>query len=118
VKAGQRDRFRDALGGETGEGCGIYSLAVCEDMILGRRDRFDCGILGLSLERGLNNVDRVIVELDMFGGETRVNEDQLKEVPFDSDVGEELYILYSAAIHEYIQCWFHWIHGLPLAPSQ
>lgn len=76
VKAEQRDRFRDGFGGGTEEVCGIYSLVVCEDMILGRKDRFDCGILGLSLERELNNVDRAIVDSDMSGGESTVNEDQ------------------------------------------
>lgn len=87
-------------------------------MILGRKDRFGCGILGLSLERELNNVDMAIVELDMSGGESTVNEDQREEILFGSDVGEELYILHSAAIHEHIQCWFHWSHDLPLARSQ
>ena len=43
---------------------------VCEDMRLGRRDRFRCEIGGLSLERGLNSVDRVIVGSDRFEGES------------------------------------------------
>jgi hypothetical protein len=69
-KGGRKSRF----GGESGDLSEgellLGSLVVCEDMGLGRKSRFDCGIRGLDLGGELNNVDKVIVGWDRLEDET------------------------------------------------
>ena len=64
----RRDIFPDVGEERSGGGLLRNTLVVCEDMRLGTRDRFRCGIGELNLGGVLNSVDRVIVGLDMFGG--------------------------------------------------
>lgn len=103
----RRDTFRGGLRDVSEGGWLMDNLVLCEDMRLGRQDRFYCGIEGLSSEGGLHNIDRVIVESDMFGGGSVSQRYYLERILFDLDVGKKLYIRYSAAIHGHIQLSLH-----------
>ncbi len=96
----RRDIFRGVQEERSGGGLLRNSLVLCEDMRLGTRDRFRCGIGGLNLGGALNSVDKVIVGPDRFGNVPVISRDSQEEIPFGLDVEKWLDNRHSVGIHE------------------